>query len=326
MFDVWLLTRSYTAKYEELMRAEELAINIDTHISIWTPMNIRSGFNKLGVNAGVFRITDLPNLPLPKLAIDTCPAWLDIEAKTLLDIEAKGVTVINDAISHIKYHDKWNQAKILMREGVNFSKTVKIDLPLMKEKIEVLKSQLEDLRIEIGYPLVIKARSTGDAQAIFKCMNENDALNACMKLYSMKNDYGYVRVPVGTQWPASVIAQKYVDHKISGMGILRIHVVGFKAMAAQQRTPIDDTDFFVSNRIENAYRRKFIIPNDLAELCELACKKLNLAMATLDVMHDGEKYIIIELNTNGGFKQLSISNPHLDLGFEIAKYASDFIK
>lgn len=326
MFDVWLLTRSYTAKYEELMRAEELAINIDTHISIWTPMNIRSGFNKLGIQAGVFRITDLPNLPLPKLVIDTCPAWLDVEAKTLLDIEANGTIVINDATSHIKYHDKWNQAEVLMREGVNFSKTVKIDLPLKREKIGILKSQLEDLRIEIGYPLVIKARSTGDAQAVFKCMNEDDALNACMVLYNMKNDYGYVRVPVGTQWPASVIAQKYVDHKISGMGILRVHVVGFKAMAAQQRTPIDETDFFVSNRLENSYRRKFIIPHDLAELCELACQKLNLAMATLDVMHDGEKYIIIELNTNGGFKQLSISNPHLDLGYEIAKYASGYLK
>lgn len=310
MSDVWLLTREFTASYDQLMMVNDFIFDPNTHISIWTPMTIRSGFNKLGIQTKIFKITDIDNRPLPKLVIDCCPPWTDYEAKKLLEIEALGTTVINKPISHIKYHDKWNQAEVLMREGINIAKVVKIDLPPTPESIKKLES-------EIGYPLVIKGRSSCHAFSVFKCMTEDDVFDACMKLYNMKTKIGYIRLN-------SVIAQKWIDHK--PLGIIRVQVIGYKAMAAQQRRPMTDTEFFISNHIGNSIRNKFIMPQDLIDLCETACQKLDLAMAVIDVLHDGKNFSICELNTMGGYKELSRSNPQLDFGYEIAKYASEYLK
>lgn len=310
MSDVWLLTREFTASYDQLMMADDFVFNMDTHISIWTPMSIRSGFNKLGIPTKIFKITDLDNRSLPKLVIDCCPPWTDYEAKKLLEIEAAGTIVVNKPISHIKYHDKWNQAEVLMEKGVNIAKVVKIDLPPTPESIKKLET-------EIGYPLVIKGRSSCHAFSVFKCMSDDDVFDACMELYNMKTKIGYIRLN-------SVIAQKWIDHK--SLGIIRVQVIGYKAVAAQQRRPIEPTDFFISNHIENSIRSKFIMPQDLMDLCELACRTLNLEMATLDVLYDGKNFSICELNTMGGFKQLAISNPQLDFGYEIAKYVSGYLK
>jgi glutathione synthase/RimK-type ligase-like ATP-grasp enzyme len=310
MSDVWLLTREFTAKYDELMNAEKLVHNIDTHISIWTPMSIRSGFNKLDISTRIFKITDIDDKPLPKLVIDCCPPWTQYEAKKLLDIEAAGTIVVNKPKSHILYHDKWNQAKVLMDHGINIAKVIKIDLPPKQEKIEELGELL-------GYPLVIKGRNSCHAFSVFKCNSEDDVFDACMELYNMKTKIGFIKT-------SSVIAQKWIDHR--SLGILRVQVIGYKAIAAQQRVPKIDTDFFISNHIEDSIRSKYIMPQELIDLCEAACRALDVEMATLDVMHDGKNFIICELNTMGGFKQLAISNPQIDFGFEIAKYVAGYLK
>jgi glutathione synthase/RimK-type ligase-like ATP-grasp enzyme len=304
MSKIWILTRNLDEK-----QAEDICNKGQKNCLLenYTPTSIRMGFKELGIDVKTVKLRDINTFgTIPDMAIDCYPPWSKTETEKLFWLESQGVVVLNKPKYHSKYHNKWYQARQLINSNVNIPNTIEIPFPPTIEK-------LNDIDRLIGYPIVVKPTISGFGIMVTKCHTEDEVFDACLKIFGVKKSQ------LGFTPSSSIIAQKWIDHKF--IGIIRIFVIGYKAIAAQQRKANSEMDFFISNDRPCSIRNQFEITKELSDLCESACRSLNLDFALLDVLHDGKTFSICEVNTMGNFKAIDDANPKINCGLEIAKYS-----
>jgi len=303
MSKIWILTRNLDEKQAEDICNKGLK---NCLLENYTPTSIRMGFKELGIDVKTVKLSDVSNFKdMPTMAIDCYPPWSKIETEKLFWLEKQGVMVLNKPKYHSRYHNKWYQAKQLIKSNVTMPYTLEISFPPSIEKIN-------DIEKLIGYPVVVKPTTSGFGIMVFKCHTEDEVFDACLKIFNTKPQLGFTP-------SSSLIVQKWIDHRF--IGIIRIFVIGYKAIMAQQRRPTCETDFFVSNKGLHSIRNSFEITKELSSLCELACRNLNLDFGVIDILHDGDKFLVCEVNPMGNFKSINDDNPTINCGLEIAKYS-----
>jgi gamma-F420-2:alpha-L-glutamate ligase len=298
--NIFLVTRTLSQSDANNLNADDL--------TVWhhyNPISTQRGLKKLGIENLIIPLNDLKYRcnydKAPNIIFDCYPPWNgDNDIKILKKFKYQGAVIVNDIDAYYKCHNKWLQYTILHKAGVAVPKTIKLDLPLSDIDLELIRS-------EFGFPVIIKSTSGSKGICVFKCHTEDDIWNACREIM-ITTKYSITKTNLA-------IVQKWIDHK-NTLGIMRVCVVGGKAICAEQRYPEDpNIDFFNSNSgSKTIHRHHYEMTANLRYLVESACLALNVEIAAIDVLHDGKDFLICEINAPGS---LMFADRQKDIQYDV---------
>jgi glutathione synthase/RimK-type ligase-like ATP-grasp enzyme len=317
MSEVWLITRSLTNEIasnltiEQSLKNDYAMTDEDTYTREYytEPLKIKAGLNSLGVSCEFkrarqdlispeyLRLTSNP----PKLVMDCFPPWyyLTNHYQNLITLKQMGIKLVNDPVVHKLCTNKWEYQQVLEKEKIPTIKSISFKLPIVDESVELIEST-------IGYPVVIKPVYGSLSRGVMKCNNPDDVWVACSKIFKLHNK------------PKDVIVQKWVDHSVNG--VLRIQMIAGNIVACSQRQPNYETDFFYSGRIENSIRIEYKLTQKLIDYCRSIYYALDkIDICAMDVLHDGENYVVCDINSPGTFRALDMCL-NTDIGKLIAEH------
>jgi gamma-F420-2:alpha-L-glutamate ligase len=99
---------------------------------------------------------------------------------------------------------------------------------------------------------------------------------------------------------------------------LRVFVVGGKIIGCMQRT--SKSDSFKANFSAGADVTPYKLNSEIEWLARESARVLNLDVAGIDLLFDGDHFKICEVNASPGFRGLEQANPELNVPNEIFDY------
>ena len=319
MHDVWLITRSLTGEIASNLNLEQIIkdTNSEIHISpnhrkevYYEAYVIKKELDELKITSRYvsyeeFANLNLSSMKLPKIAIDCYHTFdLNLHIKNLISLKNHGILVVNDPLTHKICGDKWAQYELLMANQISIPKTIHIQLPITDENIEMVKK-------EIGFPLVVKPTNGVRGRGVSKCHNEDDLWFECLSMRKLI-------IP-----PKTAIAQKWIDHE--NKGTIRVYMIGGIIVASMQRKSNIKIDFFKSNIKQNSIRMPYEIDINLYNICERVYHAFNkIDLCSIDILHDGDNYMIVDINSPGSSFGMDMAL-NMNIGHLIAKYIASKI-
>jgi RimK family alpha-L-glutamate ligase len=206
--------------------------------------------------------------PIGRGSLDQIIFRLDL----LHRFERNGVYVVNPAASIEKAVNKYYALSLLNEAGIAVPRTV------------VTESSTGSLSAfkHLGSDVVVKPLFGSMGRGI--CRVED--MEVGRRIFS------------ALEYNRSVLyQQQYVDH---GNSDLRLLVVGDRVVAAMRRRGSD----WRSNISRGAKPSPFKPDSELTELALKAARTLGCVVAGVDIMDDGDHYLVAELNSQPGFRGL----------------------
>ena len=190
-------------------------------------------------------------------------------------LERLGVILINgsDAIDNVK--DKLYTQQVLGQSSLPVPKTL-----LVKHPIDI-----DFVERNIGYPAIIKTLSGSFGAGVFLCENRKQ-LQQLLKMAEI------------TKPSYNIIIQEFI--KDSHGKDLRVLVVNGKVVGCMMRQSVDDD--FRANITRGGEGIPYQIDDDIEWLGGESARLLNLDIAGVDLLFDGEGYSICEVNSSPGFE------------------------
>jgi gamma-F420-2:alpha-L-glutamate ligase len=190
-------------------------------------------------------------------------------------LERLGVILINgsDAIDNVK--DKLYTQQVLGQSSLPVPKTL-----LVKHPIDI-----DFVERNIGYPAIIKTLSGSFGAGVFLCENRKQ-LQQLLKMAEI------------TKPSYNIIIQEFI--KESHGKDLRVLVVNGKVVGCMMRQSIDDD--FRANITRGGEGIPYQIDDDIEWLGGESARLLNLDIAGVDLLFDGDGYRICEVNSSPGFE------------------------
>lgn len=310
MIKAWILSRVLSDEDVDLLDINSFKKTTDDNY--YEAIKLRAAFKRLGVNVKIVKIKNLDNsiisnTELPNIIIMRCMIHNMDELNFVGFLEQKNITVINNMMSQMVSLDKWRHYKILEKNNIPIPNTTSIKLYASeKEIIDAMNNK------KLSFPIVVKPNGGSRGDGVFKCHNISDLIDCNEKIHMM--------------YPKSktVILQQWIDHRAKG--VISIFAVGGKLISAQLKVANRDMDFLISNYREDTNKSQYEITEKLRKLVEDSCKAIGgIEMTRMDILHDGQKYLICEINSPGGF--IGFDKPDgLDCGLLIAEYALEKYK
>tara|TARA_R110000824_G_scaffold11438_1_gene49930 strand:- start:861 stop:1778 length:918 start_codon:yes stop_codon:yes gene_type:complete len=214
--------------------------------------------------------------PLPDFVIPRTGSGTTYFIKAIIrHLERLGVILINgsDAIDNVK--DKLYTQQVLGQSSLPVPKTLLVKHPIDIDFVEK----------NIGYPAIIKTLSGSFGAGVFLCENRKQ-LQQLLKMAEI------------TKPSYNIIIQEFI--KDSYGKDLRVLVVNGKVAGCMMRQAVDDD--FRANITRGGEGIPYQIDDDIEWLGGESARLLNLDIAGVDLLFDGEGYSICEVNSSPGFE------------------------
>ncbi|MEI7727215.1 MAG: RimK family alpha-L-glutamate ligase [Bacteroidota bacterium] len=218
------------------------------------------------------------SIPLPDFIIPRMGAGTTYFALALIrHLEKLGVYSFNSSNSIDIVKDKLYQFQILAESGMPIPKTMLAKFPL----------NLQVVGKHIGFPVVVKTLSGSQGSGVFLC----ETLHSLEELMHMIEN---------SNPNVNLIFQEFV--KTSHGRDLRVVTVGGRVVGAMARTAADGN--FKANYSRGGTVQKFEITPEIEWLVLEIARKLDLDIAGIDLLFDGDGFKICEVNSSPGFEGL----------------------
>ena len=218
------------------------------------------------------------SVPLPDFIIPRMGAGTTYFALALIrHLEKLGVYSFNSANSIDIVKDKLYQFQILAESGMPIPKTMLAKFPL----------DLHVVGKHIGFPVVVKTLTGSQGSGVFLC----ETLHSLEELMHMIEN---------SNPNVNLIFQEFV--KTSHGRDLRVVTVGGRVVGAMVRNAADGN--FKANYSRGGTVEKFEITPEIEWLVLEIARKLDLDIAGIDLLFDGNGFKICEVNSSPGFEGL----------------------
>ena len=269
----WLLVKlNFQDSYETVRLVEEFK-NHNIEVSLIDPNTIDIFVNKENKSSILVNgeSTSLPKFVFPRTGSGTT---YHIKA-VIRHFERMGVVVINtsDAIDNTK--DKLYSHQILAQSNLDIPKTM-----LLKHPIDV-----EFVQKHIGFPAIIKTISGSYGRGVFLAETKKQFKQLLSLAELTKPSY-------------NIIIQEFI--KDTWGKDLRVLVVNNKVVGCMMRQATDDD--FRANINRGGEGIPYEVNEQIEWLATESAKVLDLDIAGVDLLFDGDGYKICEVNSNPGFE------------------------
>ncbi|MDX2084944.1 MAG: RimK family alpha-L-glutamate ligase [Candidatus Melainabacteria bacterium] len=233
---------------------------------------------------------ELPDFLLPRMGAATTYFALAV----IRQLERLGVHTFNTSVGIETVKDKLYSQQILAQSNLPVPKTMLAKFPVDVDLVERV----------IGFPVVVKAIHGSQGSGVFLC----DGRQNLQDLMEM------IRV---TQANANIIFQEFIE--CSRGRDVRVMVVGGRVVAAMERRATGDN--FKANYHQGGVVLPFPITKEVEWLALESTRLLNLDIAGIDLLFDGEHFKVCEANSAPGFEGLERCSP-VSIADEILDFVS----
>ncbi len=269
----WILAKPRFKESYETIRLIEEFDKADMKVKVIDPNEIDIFVNKdnrqsVLVNGEYVR--------LPKFVFPRTGSGTTYHAKAVIrHFERMGVILINssDSIDNVK--DKLYTHQILSQSNLDIPNTL-----LLKHPIDV-----DFVEKHIGYPAIVKTISGSYGKGVFLVENKKQ-LNQLVTMAEI------------TQKSYNIVIQEFI--KDTWGKDLRVFVVNNKVVGCMLRQAIDDD--FRANISRGGEGIPYEVNDQIEWISSEASKALDLDIAGVDLLFDGDGYKICEVNSNPGFE------------------------
>ncbi|MGG6311968.1 ATP-grasp domain-containing protein [Paenibacillus macerans] len=218
-------------------------------------------------------VLQLPHFVLPRMGAGTNYFALAL----IRHLERLGVRTFNSAQSIDTVKDKLFTQQILAEYNLPVPKTM-----LIRSKVNV---DLVDKHL--GFPVVVKTISGSQGSGVFLAETQSKFIDLLEMINAYKEN-------------ATMILQEFVESS-RGMD-LRVLTIGGRAVAAMKRSSGNDS--FKANFSRGGFVEPYEINPEIEWLALETSRLLNLDIAGIDLLFDGDHYKICEANSSPGFEGL----------------------
>ncbi|MFD3258902.1 RimK family alpha-L-glutamate ligase [Paenibacillus lentus] len=218
-------------------------------------------------------VLQLPDFVLPRMGAGTNYFGLAL----IRHLERLGVKTFNSSQSIETVKDKMYTLQILAEHNLPVPKTM-----LIRSKVDV---ELVDKHL--GFPVVVKTISGSQGCGVFLAETKNKFIDLLEMISAYKED-------------ATMILQEFVE--TSRGKDLRVLTIGGRAVAAMKRH--SGSDSFKANFSRGGSVEPYEITPEIEWLALETARILNLDIAGIDLLFDGDHYKICEANSSPGFEGL----------------------
>ena len=231
---------------------------------------------------------DLPDAVLVRTGAGTNYFTLAL----LRQLENFDIPIINNSQSILHSRDKMISSQILARAKLPTPRTMLVSHPVNVDIVEQ----------EIGFPCVVKLVTGSQGKGVYLCRDKDMFVNFMDLTDNLKSK-------------KTLIIQEFVN---SGeLFDLRVWVIGGKTITAMKRTP--PTGDFKANITRGGLGEPFELNNEISELARKTAQAFDLDITGVDLLFNGEKYLVCEANSSPGFEGID-RYCGTDMGEEIVRY------
>ena len=232
--------------------------------------------------------TPIPDFLIPRMGSNTTYFALAV----IRQLERLDVYSCNSSETIEIVKDKLQMHQLLAQSNLPTPKTMLVKFPV---DIEVVRS-------EIGFPVIIKNITGTEGSGIYLCESEEKFTDLMELIYSNNTK-------------ANIILQEFIEH--SKGRDLRVFVLGGKVVGCMKR--YSETSF-KANFSRGGKVDSFEITPEIEWLATETARLVDLDIAGIDLLFDCNGYKICEANSSPGFKGLE-----LVVGENIAEQILDYI-
>jgi gamma-F420-2:alpha-L-glutamate ligase len=260
----------------EVVRFQRVAESAGIELSVLRPQEFDLVVDSAGLGwSAIYRGERLPkpDLIIARTGSETNYFMLAV----VRHFERQGVPMVNGSAAIEAVADKLQTLQLLSHAGIPIPKTILGKFPVDVDIVER----------EVGFPVVVKTLRGTRGNGVLLC-ESREQFNDLAKLLD------------GAKPGADFIFQQYIA--TSHGRDVRVLVVDGKAIAAMERQSADGG--FKSNISTGGRGTPFALPPAMAELAVRVASVLDLDVAGVDVLFDGDGYRICEANSSPGFQGL----------------------
>lgn len=271
---VWILAKKENFKSYENKRFQEEAEKIGVELQLFAPEEFDIIVTKEGGRSILFNDSpaDLPDCLIPRMGAGTTYFALAV----IRHLERLSVFVLNSSQSIETAKDKLATLQVLAANNIPIPKTMLAKFPLNIDMVER----------EFNYPLIVKTVSGSYGKGVFLCENRAQ-LEDLVDLLEISKDP-----------KVNLIVQEFVSSS-KGKDI-RVFVVGGRAIGAMLR--IAKKGKFKANFSLGGEVSPFNLNPAVEWLAVESAKLLGLDIAGVDILFNGDSYMVCEVNSSPGFE------------------------
>lgn len=236
------------------------------------------------------KFVDLPDIVIPRTGSGTGYFGFSV----LRHLEKLGIPLVNGSLAIECTKDKLWSSQIFAEHNLPTPKTLLVKQPIDAKLVQN----------EIGFPAVIKIFAGSYGKGVHLVQNKNEFTDFTDFIYNIKSD-------------EAMIVQEYINSKPGED--LRVYVVGDKVLGAMKRTSIDGS--FKTNISRGAVGSNFLLNDRIKQIALDTARALNLDIAGIDLLFDGDDYKLCEANSAPGFEGFEKYT-----GVNVAKEIVDFAR
>ena len=215
--------------------------------------------------------TKLPQFLLPRQGASTPYFSLAV----IRHLERLGVHTFNSSESIETVKDKLYTQQILASNNFPVPRTMLARYPL---NIQLIEDTL-------GFPIVVKTISGSQGSGVFLCETKGHLEDLMQLIDTAKAQ-------------ANFIIQEFIQ--TSKGRDLRVFIVGSRVIACMERISKDGN--FKANYSRGGEVKSFSVNPEIEWLATESARVLNLDIAGIDLLFDGENFKVCEANSSPGFK------------------------
>ena len=214
---------------------------------------------------------DLPNAVLVRTGAGTNYFTLAL----LRQLENFDIPIINNSQSILHSRDKMISSQILAKAKLPTPRTMLVSHPINVDIVEQ----------EIGFPCVVKMVTGSQGKGVYLCKDKDMFINFMDLTDNLKSR-------------KTLIIQEFIN---SGeLFDLRVWVIGGKTEVAMKRIPPKGD--FKANITRGGIGEPFQLNDEISELASKTARAFDLEITGVDLLFNGEKYLVCEANSSPGFE------------------------
>ena len=269
----WILAKTRFHKSYETSRLVEEFEKAGVRISVIDPNEIDIFVNKENRQS---ILVNGDSVKLPSFVFPRTGSGTTYHAKAVIrHFERMGVILINgsDAIDNVK--DKLYSHQILAQSNLDIPNTLLLKHPINLDFVEK----------HIGYPAIVKTISGSYGKGVFFVEKKKQLEQLLTMAEITKPSY-------------NIVIQEFI--KDTWGRDLRVFVVNNKVVGCMMRQSTDED--FRANISRGGEGIPYEVNDQIEWISSEASKALDLDIAGVDLLFDGDGYKICEVNSNPGFE------------------------
>lgn len=288
---VWILAKEKNFRSYENRRFQEEAEKMGIELQLVAPAQFDIIVTKEKGSILLNSSADLPDCLIPRMGAGTDYFALAV----IRHLERLGVFVLNSSQSIETAKDKLATLQTLAANNIPSPKTMLAKFPLNIDMIER----------EFRYPLIIKTVSGSHGKGVFLCENR-----------AQLEDFADF-MEISKDPKVNLIIQEFVSSS-KGKDI-RVFVVGGRAIGAVLRKAKEGR--FKANFSAGGEVARFNLNPSIEWLAVESAKLLGLDVTGVDILFDGDSYMVCEVNSSPGFEGFEKAT-----GINVPKEVFDYVR